>query len=309
MRTQNNLGVKMKKFIIISDSSCGLEKELRDKYDIQYLPMYYCFDGKTIPASNDWEEISAKEFYDMMRQGTRFTTAQVTPSSYKEAFERAINDGYDVLSISCPAVISNGVNSSMIVRDELLKKHPESKIICIDAYSCCFGLGLLCIEASKMRSAGKTIEETAEWVINNRDRFHQEGSVSTLEYLKRAGRVSAAKAFFGGLLNVKPIIMCDVKGRNAVVEKVKGRKASLDRIVERFKERYIAGVCDYIFISHADCLEDAETVKNMIRDQIGDDPVEIKIGYVVSPIGATVGPGMIGVYFYGEQITHDGAID
>ena len=189
--------------------------------------------------------------------------------------------------------------------DRFMTKYPEAKIICIDAYTCCFGLGMICIKASEMRSEGKSIEETAKWVEDHRAMFHQEGSVDKLEYLKRAGRVSAASAFFGGLLNIKPIIICDVKGRNTAVEKVKGRRNSLNRIVERFKERYVGGVCKQIYISHADCLEDAELLKSMVQEVVQGQDVEIKIGYVVSPIGASVGPGMIGLYFYGQEITYD----
>ena len=295
----------MKKFVIISDSGCGLEKDLREKYGIEYLPMYYCYDGKTIPATNDWEELSATDFYNLMREGKRITSAQVTQASYREAFEKAINDGCDVLSISTPEVLSNGVNASIVVRDELMTKYPDAKIICIDAYVCCFGLGMLCIKAAEMRAEGKSIEETAEWVINNRAKMHQEGTVDKLEYLKRAGRVSAASAFFGGLLNIKPIIVCDVKGRNVAVEKVKGRRNSLNRIIERFKESYESGEFKYIFISHADCLADAEELKAMVENVIQDQTVEVRIGYVVSPIGASVGPGMIGLYFYGKEKTFD----
>ena len=295
----------MNDFVIISDSGCGLVKEEREKHGIEYVNMYYCYDGKTVPASNDWEELSAKEFYDLMRAGKRITTAQVTMQSYTEAFEKAINDGKDVLYIGTPAVLSNGVNSSMIVRDQLREKYPDATIICIDAYTCCFGLGMICIKASELRAEGKSIEETAKWVEDNRARFHQEGTVDKLDYLKRAGRVSAASAFFGGLLNIKPIIICDAKGRNAAVEKVKGRKTSLNRIVERFKERYVSGVCKQIYISHADCLEDAEILKSMIQEVVNGEEVEIIIGHVVSPIGATVGPGMIGLYFYGKEISYD----
>lgn len=295
----------MKDYVIISDSGCGLVREEREQYGIEYVKMYYCYDGKNVPATNDWEELSAKEFYDLMRGGKKITTAQVTMQSYMDVFEKAITDGKDVLYIGTPVVLSNGLSASLIVKDKLIDKYPDSKIICIDAYTCCFGLGMICIKASEMRAEGKDIEQTAKWIEENRTRFHQEGTVDKLDYLKRAGRVSSTSAFFGGLLNIKPIIICDVKGRNVAVEKVKGRKASLARIVERFKGNYVSGVCKQIYISHADCLEDAIELKRMVEDVIKGEDTEIKIGYVVSPIGATVGPGMIGLYFYGKEITYD----
>ena len=295
----------MKKFVIISDTSCGLVKEEREKYGIECVNMYYCYDGNTVLATIDWEDISAKEFYDLMRSGKKITSAQVSAFAYKEKFENALAQGLDVLYLGTPAVLSNSVNVSYLVRDELQKKYPDSKIICMDTYSCMFGLGLMCIKAAELRDTGNSVEETAEWLANHSQNFHQVGTVDKLEYLKRAGRVSATSAFFGGLLNIKPIIICDLKGRNAAIEKVKGRKNSLNKMIEYFKENYIAGVCDQIYISHADCLDEALEVKKMVEEVIGEDKTEIKIGYVVSTIGASVGPGMIGLYFYGKDITYD----
>ena len=294
----------MQSFVIISDTSCGLEKEFREKYGIEYVNMYYCFDQKTIPATIDYEEVSAKEFYDMMRAGKRITTAQITATDYREAFEKALANGQDVLSLSTPEVISNSVNVSRLVRDELLKKYPERKIYCIDALNSCYGLGMLVLKAAMLREEGKDIDEVVKWVQDNALNIHQVGSVESLEYLKRAGRVSAAKAFFGGLLNVKPIIISDVKGRNAVIGKVKGRKVSIDKCIELFKQDYVAGVIDYVFISHADCYEEAQYIKQEIEKFVSPE-VTVHIGYVVSPIGASVGPGMFGIYYYGEKVTYD----
>jgi len=294
----------MRDFAIISDTSCGLEKKFRDQYGIEYVCMRYNYGEKEVLGSLDWEEISAEAFYKMMREGTRFCTSQVPVKDYEETFEKAIKDGKDILSISCTSAISGSVNASLIAKDTLLKKYPDAKIICIDSENCCYGLGILCLKASELRADGKTIEETAEWVNENRKYIHQEGTVDSLVYLKQAGRVSGASAFFGGLLNIKPMIISDKKGYNVAVEKVKGRANSLKRILERFKERYVPGGYDKIFISHADCISDAEYLKTELQKIVAPN-VEIHIGYVVSPIGATVGPGMIGLYFYGVEETYD----
>ena len=191
------------------------------------------------------------------------------------------------------------------MRDELKEKYPDAKIICIDSLIACIGLGMLCIRASELRAAGNSIEETAAWIEEHKMTVHQECTVEKLTYLKQAGRVSAASAFFGGLLNVKPIIISDASGRNAAVEKVKGRGASLARLVERFKEEYLP--CEYqrIFIAHADCLEDAEKVREAVREALGDKNAEIPIGYIGPVVGSTVGPGTIGIYFYGKEVTYD----
>lgn len=298
----------MKKFIIITDSCSDLEKELRDQYDIEYIPNTYSFDGRSVVADLDWKEISVKEFYDLMRNGTRILTSQVTANQYREVFENAIKEGYDILSISCSSALSSGVKASYLIRDELLEKYPEAKIICIDSLMSCSGLGLLCIRASKLRSEGKTIEEVASWVEENKLNMHQEAVADKLIYLKRAGRVSAASAFFGGLLNIKPIIISDVRGRNAAVEKVKGKKASFIRLCERIKERITNVDYQQVVIGHADCLEDALELKELILEKV-DSSLKVRISYIGPMVGASVGPGTMGVYFYGVEETYDSEVN
>jgi DegV family protein with EDD domain len=129
--------------------------------------------------------------------------------------------------------------------------------------------------------------------------------VDNLKYLRQAGRVSAASAFFGGLLSVKPIIISDIHGNNAAVEKVKGRKGSIDRIVERFKSRYRTLPYQKIFIVHADCLDEALALKERIYEVIPDKDVEFIVNYIGPTVGASVGPGTMGVYFFGEEVTFD----
>lgn len=293
----------MKKFVIITDSCSDLEKDLRIKYDIDYVPMHYRIDDKDYVASLDWEELSAPDFYNVMREGKRIYTAQVNAIDYQEKFESYIKKGFDVLYISCSSALSASVKSSYQVRDELLAKYPESKIICIDGLNSCSGLGILCIKASELRSEGKTIEEVADWVSAHRKIMHQEATVDKLTYLKQAGRVSATSAFFGGLLSVKPIIISDVNGQNVSVEKVKGRKVSLARLAERTKERYIAHPFQRVHIGHADCLEEALELKKLVIEAIGD--IDIHVCYIGPIVGASVGPGTLALYFFGTEETHD----
>ena len=148
----------MKNYVIITDSSCDLDKSLREKYGLDYVEMRITYDNIDVPASLDWEYIPAKEFYGLMRNGTRITTSQATADAYREKFEHYIKEGYDILSLSCSSALSSSVNGSYIARDDLKEIYPESKIICIDALNSCYGLGLMAITASEMRNEGKTIE-------------------------------------------------------------------------------------------------------------------------------------------------------
>ena len=289
-------------FVIITDSCCDLNKEIRKKYNIQYIPMHFSYDEKEFEADLDWKEISQKEFYNLMREGKRITTAQITAIEYKKAFQSYIKQGYDILSISCSSALSNSVNASYMVRDELRSENAQSKILCVDSLNSCFGLGMMCIIASQMRAEGKSIEEVYSYLEENKLKFNQEATVESLKYLKQAGRVSAVSAFFGGLLNIKPIIISDTKGQNLAVEKIKGRKTSFERIAERVKEEFDKNCDKRIFIGHGDCIDDCQELKEIILNKLADKEIEIFIDYIGPIIGASCGPGVIGVYFMGKEV-------
>ncbi len=293
----------MKKFIIVTDSCSDLEKELREKYDIEYVPMSFRCEGKEYVADLDWKELNVTDFYDMMRKGKIFKTAQINASQYREAFEKYIEGGYDILSISCSSGLSNSVNESRKAAKELQGKYPDTKIYCVDSLNSCYGLGLLCITASELRKEGLSIDEVKDFIENNKLKMNQECTVEKLTYLKNAGRVSAASAFFGGLLSVKPIIISDAKGSNNAVEKVKGRKTSINRIAERFAMEYEKSPYQKIYFAHADCLADVEELKKAVLSKIDASDIEVHTGYVGPIVGASAGPGTIAVYFFGKEVT------
>lgn len=295
----------MKKFVIVSDSCCDLDKSFRDMFDIEYIPMHYSCDGKEYDADLDWGNISVNDFYQLMRDGKRIITAQITALEYKDAFVKHIENGFDVLYVACSSGLSNSVKTSYMVRDELLKEYPDSKIICVDSLNSCPALGLLCIRASELRQEGKSIEEVAEWVTSHRKNVHQECTVEKLTYLKQAGRVSAASAFFGGILSVKPIIISDVNGYNSAVEKVKGRKVSIQRLVERFLEEYQQMEGQRIIVAHADCLQEAEELKARVMEVMPDKDVPVHLGNIGPIVGGSAGPGTISVCFFGKTVEFD----
>ncbi len=294
----------MKKITIITDSCSDLNNELRNNYDIEYLEMRVLYDGKDMPASLDWEYMPAKEFYDAMRNGTRFKTAQVNMEVYLEKFEEEIKKGNDVLSISCSSALSSSYYGSIRACEELKEKYPDAKIYCVDSRNSSLGLGLMCIDASIMRSEGKTIEEIVEYLEKHKQEVNQVATVEDLNYLKRAGRVTAASAVFGSILKIKPIIISDTLGQNVAIKKVRGRLTSLKTIVEMFVENYTNEDKKMIGISHADCLDDALELKNMIIEAVpAAKDIEFLIEYIGPIVGASVGPGTVSVYFYGKEVT------
>lgn len=294
----------MNKFVIVADSCCDLNGQIRSRYGIEYLPMHLIYDGKQVPADLDWKYIAAKDFYAMMRAGTRFTTSQINKEDYKDAFESYIRQGYDVLSVSCSSALSSSYKGSLVARDELLAKYPQAKIYCIDGLNACIGLGFLCIAASALRAQGYTAAQTAEYLEAHKLEMHQVCVADDLTYLKRAGRVSATSAFFGGIFKIKPVIISDANGQNVAVEKVKGRLASINKIVEMFQSEYRPHAHQRIGIVHADCPEDAELLRQRIAAVLPDGDTDIVVDYIGPIVGASVGPGALAVFFFGDEVTY-----
>ena len=257
----------------------------------------------------DWQEVPMKDFYDYLRAGNRIMTSQISAVKCQETFEKFLQEGYDILSLSCPEVLSSTVNVCRNTAAKLLEKYPERKIICIDTTISGGGLTLLCVQAAKLRAAGKTLEETAQWVEDNKKYIHQEGSVQDLAYLKRAGRISASKALLGALFNVKPMVISDVHGYNVSVEKVKGRQNSLIRTVERVAEKYVPREDIDIYISQAYCEEEAMELRKSLAEKLNVSEDRIHICALNAVMSASVGPGMIGVFFYGIENTYDSKVN
>lgn len=292
----------MRDYVIVTDSGCDLDSSFRNPRGIDCLPMHYIVNGQDYLADLDWKQISAPDFYDTIKGGTRITTAQVNQETYREAFAKHLQLGKDVLYVGCSTALSASLKTAKIVAEDVLKDYPDAKIICVDSLRACFALGILVLAAADLKDEGKTIDEVASWLEENKLTANMIGSVDKLTYLKQAGRVSAASAFFGGLLNIKPIIIADAKGQNFAVEKVKGRKVSFERIVSRLVDAYQDVKYQRVFISHAHCIDEAEELKAMIIEKLGKE-IDIHIGYVGPCVGATVGPGMIGAYCLGKKVT------
>ena len=291
----------MRDFIILTDSTSDLCKDLRQLHDIDYVAMNITYDDKEFKASLDWEEYSAKELYDLMRNGKRVRTTQVPYNTYFDKFMECGKEGKDVLYISCSSALSGTVNIARTVRDEVLETYKDMKICIVDSLISSLGQGYLVIKASELKKEGKSIDEITAYLEENKLKTQQVATVASLEYLRRAGRVKATKAFFGNLFGVKPIIMSDAKGQNYAFKKVKGRRASLLYLVEYLKENIVNPEEQTIYISHADTLEDATFVKEHILKEVNCK--EVFIDYICPIVGSSVGPGTIIVFYQGETVT------
>ncbi len=294
----------MSDFVIFADSTCDLTKEMREVYNIDYVAMNYVVDGVEYPALLDWQSHSAKEFYDMMRAGKRITTTQVPRELYVERFSECLKAGKDVIYVACSSALSGSINLATVVAKELKEKYPENTVYCIDSLISSLGQGGLAILASKMRAEGKNAAEVAAWLQENRLRMNQAGTAETLEYLRRAGRVKASKAFFGNLFGVKPIIISDAKGQNFGYKKAKGALNAKRAITEFLAEQVENSESQTLYISHADALEEAEKLRDIILEQIPF--ADVQMNYIAPIVGSCVGPGTIIAFCFGKEVTIQG---
>ncbi len=284
---------------IFTDTNADLSRELREQYGIDYFKMCTVRDGVVTPADMDWAQWTPKEFYDILRAGKRVTTTQVPAEEFRTGFTKCLENGDTVIYIGCALPLSSSVNTAAVVARDLLVKYPEGKIFCIDSKNCCFGEAMLVILAAELRNAGKSAEEIVAAVEEKRDYVNQFVTVGSLDMLKKAGRVKGSAAFFGNLLGVKPIIISDANGQNVPICKVKGRNASLDKLIELTREAVVDPADQIVYISHADCPEVAEQMKQKALE-IGF--ADVRIGVIGPVVGACIGPDAVGIWSFGKKI-------
>ena len=286
---------------IFTDSCADLDKAKREELDIDYVAMSISVNDRIYRASLDWEEYSPAEFYGWMREGTRVFTTQVSAEEFEEKFSPCLDAGDDIIYIGCSSALSGSVVLAKKIADDLCKKYPERKIAVIDALTSSLGEGYMAIKAAEMKKSGASFDEVVSYIEENKLCVNQAGTVESLEYLKRAGRVKAPKAFFGNLFAVKPIIISDAKGNNFAYRQVKGRRTSLRELVREIKENGIGLEDQIIYISHADAEEDAEFVKSEIVTE-GIVCRGVYTNYIGPIVGASVGPGTIIVFCVGKKV-------
>lgn len=293
----------MKEFVLFGDSVCDLDTATREKFGIEYVAMNYSIDDEEFEASLDWSREDAQKHYNLMRAGKRIYTTQVPKNVFYDAFKAVLETGKDILYISCSSALSASVKSAVLVAEELKAEYPDAGIFCVDSLISSLGQGFLLLEAAKKRNEGKTAEETAKYIESIRLNVNQCGTVESMEYLRRAGRVKASKAFFGNLFGIKPLIISDIKGQNFAYKKVKGMTNARIGIAEHIKDA-ADGVYETLYISHADCEEEAMRIRDEILKVA--DFKEVVLGYIGPIVGASVGPGTVIAFCYGKEVTIEG---
>ncbi|MBE5888534.1 MAG: DegV family protein [Lachnospiraceae bacterium] len=285
----------MSSFHIFTDSSCDLPVEMQDAYDLKVMQLEVIIDGEE-PVLN--RDIEAKDFYQKLRDGANAKTAAVTPGYFEEHMRKSLEEGADILYIGFSSGLSTTYNSGAMILKELQEEFPERKMFHIDTLCASVGQGLLVHYAALQREAGKSIEEVYEGVMEMKDKVHHQVTVDDLFFLQRGGRVSATAAVAGSILNIKPMIVVTSEGKLENVAKARGRKKGMKELVEYMKATADVEAWKYVFISHGDCLEEAEVVKAMVEEEYPG--VEVIISDVGPVIGAHTGPGVIALCHMGR---------
>ena len=236
-----------------------------------------------------------------MRTGKMPTTNACNPEEAKDMFLRHVEKGEAILHIAFSSGLSASFNNARLAAEEVMEENPEAKIIVVDTLAASLGEGLLVYYAAKMRDQGATLEETAQWLEDNKLNLCHEFTVDDLFHLHRGGRVSKAVAIVGTLINVKPVMHVDNEGHLTPVCNARGRKKSLNKLVEHMAERVADydGKNDVVFITHGDCLEEAEYVAKLVREKFGIQ--DIMINFVSPTIGAHSGPGTMALFYMGSH--------
>ena len=293
----------MRPIQILTDSCSDLSGELLEKYNIDYCKMNTVYEGKETPASLTWEYYTPKALYDIMRAGNRVTTTQVPPQVFMDKFTEYLEKGMDIVYVACSGKLSGSVNTGSVIANELKGKYPDADIRCIDSLNACIGEGMMAIYAAQLRDQGLSAADIEAKVLDSRKLVNQIVTVDSLDTLKRAGRVKASAAFFGNLMGVRPILISDANGNNAPIKKVKGRANSMVEIVNELKET-IDPEEQTVYVVHADCLEDAQKLEQMVKEAL--PKVNTYITYIGPIIGASIGPGAVGVFAFGKRVTFEG---
>ena len=286
----------MSAYKIITDSCADLSPEMIAALDVSSIPLTVLFRGEN---RNDCVDDSIKEVYDGLREGEVATTAAANPTGWASVMEPALQAGQDVLVLAFSSGLSTTYQSAVIAAADLEEKYPQRKILVVDTLCASLGQGLLVWYACQRRSAGASIEEVYTWCQNNKLHLCHWFTVDDLFFLKRGGRISGATALVGTMLNIKPVLHVDNEGHLVSVSKARGRKAAIAQLAEKAKELGAGYENSTMFISHGDCLEDAQALAKLLQEQCGVK--QVLINYVGAVIGSHAGPGTLALFFMGNQ--------
>ncbi len=286
----------MNNYLIVTDSSCDLTADFAEQLGVKVIKLEFIVEGEEARANDGIDE---KQFYEILRSGKMVTTSAVAMDRFISEVEPVLAEGRDVLYLGFSSGLSSTYSAGFVGAQDLSEKYPDRKIYTVDTLAASMGQGLLVWYAANMQKAGKSIEEVRDFVENNKLNLAHWFTVNDLFFLKRGGRVSAATALVGTMLSIKPVMHVDDEGHLIKVTTARGRKAAINSLFEKAKQTAIDAAGQTMFISHGDCIEDAEYLAAKLKDELGVK--DVILSYVGPVIGAHSGPGTLALFFIGTN--------
>lgn len=286
-------------YTIITDTCSDLNPQIAAKYErLETLKLSYTIGGET--SAEVLEGAAAKAYYDRLRAGENGTTSQISPDVFYEAFKAHAEKGESMLAMIFSSALSGTYNSACVAKDMLLEEYPDAQIELVDTLGASAGEGMMVCDALDNRDKGMDLHENAQWMRDHLQNYAMWFTVDDLNFLKRGGRCSPSAAFFGSMLNIKPVLHVSSEGKLIARAKVRGRRQALKALADKFGELGAASD-QWVFISHGDCEEDALSVKQMLVEKYGCDPEKVVLSYVGPVIGSHSGPGTVALFFRGRD--------
>ncbi|MDO5021744.1 MAG: DegV family protein [Eubacteriales bacterium] len=286
-------------YVFMTDSDSDLPFNIAKERNIPVVKMPYTLDGVEHLDDNG-ESGQEKTLFKRMREGSVPITSLLPTAVYLEYFEPILKEK-DLLFVAFSSQMSNTIQNVYEAREELLKKYPERKFMVLDTMSISLPMTLLLLQAHDMYLNGASMEEIEKWIMDNRFKVHAWFTVDNLIYLKRGGRITSTDAFFGSMLNIKPILTLGKCGKIVPESKVQGHKKALKTIVERTVANIENPANQTIIIMHADVEEHAIELQKMLEAAIPEAKGHIELRMIGPVIGAHCGPGTLATCFMGRE--------
>ncbi|MDR2889890.1 MAG: DegV family protein [Lachnospiraceae bacterium] len=287
----------MRDFIISTESNADLTEDFISSNDICVIPHYYTIEEQVY---GEEQVLTDREFYDAMRMGKSVATMASNPAVIQDKFTRYAKEGKDVLHISFSSELSGGCGNVIMAANEVMEEYPDMQIVVVDTLSASLGEMLMIVKALELKKAGKSIDETKELLERLIPHICVQFTVDDLNHLYRGGRLSKTSALIGTMMDVKPILHINMDGKLVALSKTRGRKKSMNTMINNMIERLGEWKDKQLFIGilHGDCEQDAGYLEQLIREKLGD--VKIVTQTVGPSIGAHSGPGTLGLVFMGD---------
>lgn len=289
----------MNKFQIFTDAACDLSEELRKSHELEYFRMGFTVDEKVYLADLDYKEYSVDQLYEWIK--TRHCkTALVTMEEIQNKMVPFLEQGYDILYLGCTSVLSGTLNVFRLFVEEIKDQYPDRRIVAIDTCRAGMVEGMIAMDAANMKQEGASMDEIIDFVNKGKLKYNLTGTVETLTYLKKAGRVSATTAFFGNLFGVKPIIIADTLGHNYAVSKARGTKNAYQVLFNIIKDACEGQENPTIYVGQGMAQDAVDYFKKRFEEELNATVITYYIGPV---IGISCGPGVIHLNVKGKEVT------